>query len=211
MPTVVFIVGCLGLLLAALVNWWSRLVANRRAEEVSKPLATMAAIVIAAGSGASGTLIAIAVFALVVCLIGDIALLPRLDHFLLGLGAFLIAHLAFVAMFVVAGVKHERLAVGGIAVVAVVAAVAGAPEIKGATSKGLGGPVIAYFSVIAAMAITAWPTGNWLFILGATSFVVSDSLLGWDKFVGERRWLSPVVMITYHVALFGLSAGLRLT
>ena len=45
-------------------------------------------------------------------------------------------------------------------------------------------------------------------LVGAAAFVVSDSILGWGKFVGARRWTSVAVMMTYHVALGGLALAL---
>jgi hypothetical protein len=40
------------------------------------------------------------------------------------------------------------------------------------------------------------------------SFVVSDSVLGWGRFVEGRRWMPTAVMITYHLALVSLTLSM---
>ena len=44
--------------------------------------------------------------------------------------------------------------------------------------------------------------------LGASLFVVSDTVLAMGKFVQARRWTSVVVMVTYHLAQALIVAGL---
>src|SRR4029453_4130345 len=66
-------------------------------------------------------------------------------------------------------------------------------------------PVAAYLAVIATMTIAAWATGRPAALVGAAAFVVSDSILGWGKFVREQWLTSVAVMVTYHVALGGLA------
>jgi uncharacterized membrane protein YhhN len=62
--------------------------------------------------------------------------------------------------------------------------------------------------VISMMTVAAWATGRPAALVGAGAFVASDSILGWGKFVGQRRWTSVAVMVTYHVALGGLALAL---
>ncbi len=194
----------------AAANWWSRRTANQRLEEATKPLTTIGALVVALSSGASGGLISIATVALVLCLAGDLALLDRFDRFVVGLGAFLLAHLTFLVLFAAAGLDSARLAGLGLIVLAVIAAGTAPSIFRGARRQRLLGPVRAYNLVIAAMAVFGWSTGNWLWIVGVTAFVVSDTILGWGKFVGQRTWMPVAVMVTYHIAIVGLAAGLHL-
>ena len=56
-----------------------------------------------------------------------------------------------------------------------------------ASSPALVGPVTAYLTVISSMLLVAWATGRPAAIVGATLFVISDSILGWRKFVAEKR------------------------
>ena len=80
---------------SAAANWWSRVADGRRAELVeliSKPVATIAigalAVAVADGDTPTGALVA-AVAGFVLCLGGDVALLPAVDRFVVGLASFL--------------------------------------------------------------------------------------------------------------------------
>src|SRR5581483_11870015 len=85
---------------AAVGDWWAVARARMRLEYVCKPLATAALL------GVASTLdprycdrrIAFAV-AIALSLIGDVALMLPTDRFVLGLGAFLAAHVAFAVGF----------------------------------------------------------------------------------------------------------------
>ena len=68
--------------------------------------------------------------------------------------------------------------------------------------------VAAYMAVIGAMAVTGWATGRPLVGVGASLFVVSDTVLAMGKFVAERRWGPVVVIVTYHLAQALIVAGL---
>jgi hypothetical protein len=64
--------------------------------------------------------------------------------------------------------------------------------------------------VISAMALLGWGTGNSAAAAGTALFVLSDTLLGWRRFVrrdgGDRR-LAVAVMVTYHAAIFVLASS----
>jgi uncharacterized membrane protein YhhN len=153
------------------------------------------------------------VLALVLGLVGDALLLQNTpQRFLGGLVAFLLGHLAYVAAFVTAGLDRPALGWLGVLVV-VVALVVGRRILPGAVSSGgprLGGAVAAYMVVIGALAVTGWATGRLLVGLGASLFVVSDTVLAMGRFVQERRWTFVVVMVTYHLAQALIVAGLLL-
>lgn len=205
-----FVAACVSTACAAFGNWWANARGNRLAEHVTKPAATIGAIAIALTAGAPAGTTTTAAIALVLCLIGDIALLPRFDRFVVGLGSFLAGHIAFGVMFAIVGLTSVRLAGVGLFACAALGAVAAVPILRGAGRQGLGSPVALYLAVISAMVVAGWATGNWLFIIGATAFIVSDTVLGWGRFVKEHRWTQVAVMVTYHVAIAGLAAGLRL-
>jgi uncharacterized membrane protein YhhN len=57
---------------------------------------------------------------------------------------------------------------------------------------------------ISVMTVVAWRTANPWAVAGATSFMISDAILGWNQFVANLRWAPPAIMATYHLALFGL-------
>ena len=75
---------------AALANWFSRWRPNDRLELISKPATTIGAIVVAATAGGPHTATIVAVIALGLCMIGDVALLPAVDRFVVGLAAFVL-------------------------------------------------------------------------------------------------------------------------
>lgn len=202
----------------AVANWWSRLEgddAPRRelVETVTKPLVTVGFVLLALGAdgGLDAPAVALSVAALVLCLVGDVALLPRVDRFVVGLGAFLVGHLLFIASFVDRGLDSPPL--GGIALIAAAVMIAsvGNAIVKGASrsNPALRRPVLAYLIVIAAMAAVGWATGDPLVVAGTTSFVVSDAVLGWRQFVRPVRAGGLVVMVTYHLALGLLTLSLR--
>ena len=201
---------CIATAIAAITNWYSRVKLNDRVELISKPLTTIGAIAIAALADGPGSATIVAVLALVLCLIGDIALLPAVDKFVVGLAAFLLGHIAFIVMFAQRG--FDRWTVSGVAIVGVAALLgtAAVPIVRGASAKGFGIPVRAYLVVISSMCVLGWATGNWLIMLGATAFIVSDSILGWGQFVAERRWMHLAIMVTYHVAIVSLALSLAI-
>lgn len=196
--------------LCALANWWSRLTNSNRIEAWAKPLTTMLVIGLALANESPTGRVATAVIALVFCLWGDIALMPAIDNFVLGLASFLIGHVVFIALFVQYGMPHVGLGAVALGLMAVLAATAGRHIVRGAIEKdpALQIPVIAYLVVISAMTVCGWATGRGWVIAGATLFVISDSLLGWRAFVRERSWMAVAVMVTYHGAIVSLALSL---
>ncbi|MFN8046424.1 MAG: lysoplasmalogenase family protein [Dermatophilaceae bacterium] len=72
--------------------------------------------------------------------------------------------------------------------------------------RGRGGAVTAYI-VISAMAILGWATGRPLLGLGVSAFAVSDTILGFNRFVRPLAWGPVAVMVTHLVAQAPLVAG----
>lgn len=136
--------------------------------------------------------------------IGDVALIGRTRSlFLLGLSAFLLAHLAYVGGFLVAG--PDWAASGMAAVVLAILFVIVARWLLPRTGD-LRGPVVAYMLVISAMvalaagvAIEGAPAATFP---AAALFYVSDLAVARDRFVtpgvDNRVWGLPV----YYLAQF---------
>ncbi|MCI0585111.1 MAG: lysoplasmalogenase [Chloroflexi bacterium] len=144
------------------------------------------------------------VAALAASLAGDWLLLPP-GQFVAGLVAFLVAHIAYLGLFLL-GDLDPALAAAGLAGAVVLAAVVGQMIVRGAAEAELGGPVVAYLGAICAMAIAATASGSLLAAAGAWLFVASDTVLGWDRFAAPpaaspeaatRRRLA--VIVPYHV------------
>lgn len=116
--------------------------------------------------------------ALVLSLLGDALLLSRRRAaFLAGLGAFLLAHLAYAAAFLGRG---ERLAWPAPVLAAAVALIL---RWLWPRLGGLRGPVVAYALVIAAMVWLALGMAPAAVRLGAVLFFLSDLAVARDRFV----------------------------
>jgi len=194
----------------AVANWYACWKDIPTLELISKPLTTVGAIVIALLADGPHDATIAGVVALSLCLVGDIALLEVVDRFIVGLAAFLLGHVAFVVMFAMLGLDSWRTSGFAIAASALVLGTIAVPIMRGASAHGFGIPVKIYLGVILSMAIVGWATGNWLIMLGTTAFVVSDSILGWNRFVAGKRWMEVAIMMTYHVAIVALALSLSL-
>ena len=126
-----------------------------------------------------------------------------------GLGAFLLAHVAYVVGLLVSGVHPGGLLVG-LVLAAAGFVLVGARLLAGVRRKDrrLIPPVLAYIIVISALVVTAYGTTRFLAIAGATLFYVSDSLLGRQRFLEARERGDTAVMVTYHLAQFLLVLSL---
>jgi uncharacterized membrane protein YhhN len=184
---------------------------SRTIEYLAKPATTVALIAMAmAIQPISTSARAWTVVALVLCLIGDIFLMLPSDAFVQGLGAFLLAHIAFIISLWLRLDTKAKLFVS-VPLIAIVAAVLGSRLIRGARAKGhpeLVNPLIAYIVVISIMAAVALATGNAWAGIGALLFLASDALNGWTRFVGSVPAERTLIMSTYHVALVGLVVSL---
>jgi uncharacterized membrane protein YhhN len=170
-------------------------------ENVLKPLVLVAVIAVAlALHPADGAQRAWFVVALVLSLAGDVFLLPSVDRYVPGLASFLLAHVAYVIGFAVAG-RGDGSAAGAVFVLALLAP--GAVRVIGAVRRDepeLAVPVVVYITVISTMVAAAHLHGDGLGFVGAVLFAGSDTTLALDRFVEHRRWMPTVVMVTYHVA-----------
>ncbi len=154
-------------------------------------------------------------------LIGDIALLfQHMDefNFMIGLAAFLLAHLCYSIAFLrniseVGGT--DGLVLGSsIALLFALFAVYFSWELAPRLDEGLMIPVIAYVVAISCMGILAafrytrtFPRSFWMVLVGAVLFIVSDSLLATNRFLRPLSWGPTAVTITYALAQFMIAAG----
>ena len=130
--------------------------------------------------------------------------------FLGGLGSFLAAHIAYVALFwgVIGGASGlSPLIAAAFAIYAIAMLRWLWPHLG-----GMKAPVIAYVAVIYAMGVTASgaPLALWPLTLGAALFVVSDSLLAAETFVfktAPRPWTAPIIWSTYYAAQVLIAAA----
>lgn len=154
-------------------------------------------------------------------LVGDIALMFQdADEFffLIGLGAFLIAHLCYCIAFInniaEVGEAEGWMVSAGIGIVIALFAILFSWELVEKLDERLTIPVIAYVVVIACMAILAafrwmrtFPRSFWMVMVGAIFFMVSDSLLATNRFIRTLDWSPAVIIVTYAIAQFLIAAG----
>ena len=189
-------------------DWVGVVRGDQRLRWVGKP-GVMVALIVAAllAQGAPSAVKAWFVVALVLSLVGDVALLLPDQWFLAGLVAFLLAHLAYVAGMVQLDLHPPWGAVDR--------ARAPSPSSAGgswarwhAEEPPLLGPVTIYLVVISAMAIIAWATGQpWLIVrrhavlrLRRHAGLAPLRDAGTGRSGHGQRPCALAVMVTYHSA-----------
>lgn len=128
--------------------------------------------------------------------------------FIFGLGAFFIAHLFYLASLkpYVTTLHRPKL------IIAVTAYILYGVFMLTLLSDGLGDlfiPVVAYMTILLMMALAtvfSEKSNTWL-VLGGISFVLSDSLIGFDKFYSPIAYVDIAIMSTYYFAQFALLKG----
>ncbi|MFH6565741.1 MULTISPECIES: lysoplasmalogenase [Pseudomonas] len=144
-------------------------------------------------------------------LLGDILLAWPQDLFVWGLGAFLFAHLAYLKAYLVDCRRPALLALA-------LALLAGVSLFSVMAAKGLGDlliPVAVYALAISAMlwrALARLGTriskgSAWLAAAGALAFVVSDSLIGIDRFVLPFGAAPYLIILSYWLGQWGITAS----
>jgi uncharacterized membrane protein YhhN len=196
-------VASVALALTAALDWLAVYRQSSAVEHVAKPLVMIAlgwlALTMGATESQAGVLVLVA---LGLSLVGDVFLLGRsASDFFGGLVAFLLAHAAYVFAFIVLGFQ-PWWALAGLLVVVALGLTSGRRIVRAAARQGgraLAAGVTAYLVVISAMVVTAGGTARPLVLLGALSFLISDTVLAMDRFVGQRSNARLVVIVTYHL------------
>jgi uncharacterized membrane protein YhhN len=150
--------------------------------------------------------------AIAFCLLGDILLMLPANLFVPGLVSFLLAHGLFIAAFS----SDVRFAVRWWPWLACLGFGAGMGVLLWpGMAPGMRMPVILYICVLATMAGQALGRAFWLRAqhdaraisagyagMGAVLFMVSDSLLAWDRFSAPLPWSALYILATYYAALW---------
>ena len=129
--------------------------------------------------------------------------------FIGGLASFLVAHVFYTVGMASLGVSPGLLGLGAVIAVGVVATV-GVRVAAGARTVDpkLFVPVLAYVVIISVMIATSVGTGIAVGVAGALLFGVSDSVLGWTRFLDDFPHSRVLVMVTYHLGQVGLVLAL---
>lgn len=148
---------------------------------------------------------------LIFSLVGDVLLAWPGDLFVFGLGAFLLAHLAYLKAYLSDCRRPALLPL-------VLALCIGAVLLGILVSKGLGPlliPVIVYGLVISVMlwrALARLGTevpkrSAWLAAAGALAFVFSDSVIGINRFVAPFPAAPYLIIVSYWLGQWGITAS----
>ncbi|HEX2381127.1 MAG TPA: lysoplasmalogenase [Acidimicrobiales bacterium] len=195
----------------AVGDWIAVATANKRLEYACKPLTILFLMGLASAlevddhSTQNWFLLALGL-----SLVGDVLLMLPRDRFVFGLGAFLLAHLAYIVGLWTDGVGFLGfvigLAIAGLSVVFVGGRVVTAIDAGG--HRDMATPVRAYMAAISLMLASAIGTAEALAIAGAALFYVSDALIAWERFVRPRAWHGLAIIVTYHLAQASLTLSL---
>ena len=148
---------------------------------------------------------------LIFSVLGDLLLAWPVDLFVFGLAAFLIAHLAYLKAYLSDCRQPAWWALG-------LAAAAGVGLFTLMARQGLGEllvPVAVYALAISAMLWRALArltspvprASAWLAAGGALAFVVSDSLIGIDRFVFKLDAAPYLIILSYWLGQWGIAAS----
>ncbi len=210
----------------ALWDWFAVALSRRRMGYFTKPAVIVAllgaALAAASALGKPNALLSWVTVALVFSLAGDIFLMLPKERFTWGLGAFLLAHVAYLIAFNLTAPAFTAWTAGiaiGVGMAAgkfyerLIAALDAAD--KGFLKK----PVAAYTLAISLMVLSALmlpfrtdiPRGGALIVAaGAVLFFASDALLAWNRFVKPlpqgRLW----VRMLYHLGQLAIVLGVIL-
>jgi uncharacterized membrane protein YhhN len=204
----------------ALIDWYAAWKENRKLLIVAKP-ATLLFLILWSLQLTSwyGVMFWFGL-GLIFSLAGDVFLLFSARWFLAGLGAFLLAHLAFIVGFNIPLPKaslFSMLMAVFVAIIAVQTLKHILPGVRRLPSRRVMEPAtIAYGSALTLMFLSTLITlfsNTWLpeaalfAALGGGFFFISDSTLSYDRFVKKlphgRFW----VHITYHLGVAGILIG----
>jgi uncharacterized membrane protein YhhN len=175
----------------------------QRVEYVCKP-ATLAVLAVAAATldpaaGADARRWWF-VAALGFSLLGDVLLMLPNEQFLGGLVAFLVGHLCYIAGFWTDGPGVAAFLASAVLVALAIGTVARRilPAVR-SEEPVLVAPVAGYMVVIGVMVASAVAIANPLAGVGAALFAGSDSMIAWDRFVGEFPGAGLAIIVTYHL------------
>ena len=223
------IVGWIVVMAAAILDWMAVAKGWKKIETYAKPgtmVALFLMLVLGLLKSQPGS-VPLTLFGLGILfsLAGDIFLLVSYARFsnrwfLLGLAAFLLAHVSYIIGLNTPPPSVPLIwSLGLSAILALTAARILRRIVIGVREKGLNRmvfPVVAYGVVITVMLLSAlltlyrsdWRTGPaGLVVLGAALFYLSDVILAWNRYVTPIKNGRVINMMAYHLGQFALVAG----
>ncbi len=147
------------------------------------------------------------ILGLIFSMIGDFTLgFYGKAGFLFGLAAFFLAHIFYIVSFGRWEYHKKSFAIALVMIVIAILLLRILYDELGALKI----PVIAYMIILLIMSLSTLfsiKTNNWL-VVGGLSFVLSDSLLGLNKFHGVFPYAQVLIILSYYLAQFSLVKGL---
>ncbi|TIQ33670.1 MAG: lysoplasmalogenase [Mesorhizobium sp.] len=140
--------------------------------------------------------------------------------FLGGLASFLVAHVAYVALFLEVGGGIGLLSTepwrGAVALAMAVFAVVMLATLWRRVGPALRVPIAVYVAAILAMGIAALTTSYPWVVAGAVLFMASDGLLAAERFLlaaisPHRVWMRYAVWVLYYAAQLAITLGFLLS
>ncbi len=142
------------------------------------------------------------VIGLVFCILGDTFLLLSDNWFIYGLGSFLIGHVLYIVAMTTR-LRFSILTLLAVIPIGMYGFIMGGKihgQIINSSDNGMWIPMLIYLIVISTMLQTAIMSRNVSAAIGALFFVISDSILAWNKFVSPLSASSEWIMATYFTA-----------
>ena len=145
--------------------------------------------------------------------LGDLLLELSPSLFIAGLGAFLVAHVAYIGAFVSRTHTPALLHALPVAAFGILTFLWLLPRLGSMTV-----PVLVYVVVICTMMWRAWALladadlerrSAWFAALGASSFGISDALVAWNRFVEPVLALQVLLMLLYWAGQWSIAASAR--
>lgn len=176
---------------------------------LAKPLASSLFVAVALANGATASSYGwLVLAALALSWLGDVLLIPDDDRvFRAGVGAFGLAHVAYLAAFALRGIDPLRAALAALA--AALAVVAAARWLRPHVPPDMKLPVNAYMAIISAMVVAAAGASRadpWI-LVGAVLFYASDLLVARQRFVAPSPWNPAVGLPLYYTAQLVLASS----
>jgi uncharacterized membrane protein YhhN len=206
----------------AVIDWFAVARENKTLEWVFKP-ATMLIIIFAARFAMQNAqdiwLAQFFILGFLLSLAGDVLLMiPHERAFLLGLIAFLSAHVAYiVGMNAALPPLHALVLLIPIGILDSWFVMRVVRALRASEQSALVTPIMIYAAIISLMLFSAWATlfrPEWttarrtVVIIGATLFFCSDAMLAWNRFVKSFRCGKVLIMITYHLGQIALATAI---
>ncbi len=138
-------------------------------------------------------------------LLGDIFLMGPKVNFIGGLASFLVGHVFYIWAFALEFKSITAFLVGLVISVVGLAAV-GRPIVRTIVKreKKLVVPVIVYELAVSSMFAVALSTRSLASGIGSFLFLISDGILGYDRFVKKLHYGRLVIIVTYHLGQLGI-------